>query len=223
MATKKTTPTRKSTKKSPSKKAPRRSPAKAAPPPVRDESGPEAVEYCFRGTIYQLQKDDAGFHFGDLTFKTKYEFGRHLAKLHDEPEPAVETDPLPAHVETTLAKKPRRRSKAQKAAGDASEPAEVEAAPDAERVAKRPRKAAAGSKDRKTSPDPRLAPGTTLSRMYKGQEIKVTVQDDGTFLYDGQTFKSISAVAKHIVGYMISGPVFFRLVEPKPAAAKDGQ
>lgn len=223
MATKKTTAARKSAKKTTSKKSSRRARAKAAPLQVHDESGPEAVEYCFRGTIYQLQKDDAGFHFGDLAFKTKYEFGRHLAKLHGTPSPAPATDPLLAHVEKTLAKTPRRRSKAQEAAGEAPVADQVDAAPDAKRAAKRPRKPTAAPKDRKTSPAPRLAPGTTLSRMYKGQEIKVAIQDDGTFLYDGQTFKSISAVAKHIVGYMISGPVFFRLVEPKPTAAKDGQ
>ena len=52
--------------------------------------------------------------------------------------------------------------------------------------------------------DPRLVPGVTLTRTYKGREIKVQVQDDGSFLYEGQTFGSISGVAKHIVGYMMA-------------------
>jgi len=58
------------------------------------------------------------------------------------------------------------------------------------------------------------AVGSTLTRSFKGKDITVTVTADG-FEYDGQTFKSISAVARHITGYAISGPVFFKLVEPK--------
>lgn len=55
-----------------------------------------------------------------------------------------------------------------------------------------------------------------LRRTYKGQEIVVDIVD-GEYLYDGQTFKSISGVARHIVGYQISGPVFFKLAEAKAA------
>ena len=58
------------------------------------------------------------------------------------------------------------------------------------------------------------AVGTTLVREFKGKAREVLVTADG-FQYDGQTFKSISAVARHITGYMISGPVFFKLVELK--------
>jgi hypothetical protein len=60
------------------------------------------------------------------------------------------------------------------------------------------------------------AVGTTLTRSFKGKDIAVKVTADG-FQYEGQTFKSISACARHICGYMISGPVFFKLVEPKAA------
>jgi hypothetical protein len=68
--------------------------------------------------------------------------------------------------------------------------------------------------------DPRLpAIGSVMKRQFKGKEISVKVTADG-FEYDGQTFKSISACARHITGYMISGPVFFRLVEPKRPEAK---
>lgn len=61
------------------------------------------------------------------------------------------------------------------------------------------------------------AVGTTLRRSFKGQDITVKVTADG-FVYEGQTFASISAVARHITGYMISGPVFFKLVAPKRVA-----
>jgi hypothetical protein len=58
-----------------------------------------------------------------------------------------------------------------------------------------------------------LAPGTALTRRYKGEDLEVKVTDAG-FEFGGETFKSISAVARHIVGYQISGPVFFGLAGP---------
>ena len=46
--------------------------------------------------------------------------------------------------------------------------------------------------------DPRLpAPGTTLTREFKGKEIRVEVLDTG-FAYDGQTWRSLSAIAKAV-------------------------
>ena len=63
--------------------------------------------------------------------------------------------------------------------------------------------------------DPRLpAVGQTLTREFKGRTIEVKVTDDG-FEFEGESFRSISAVARHITGYMISGPVFFRLDQPE--------
>jgi hypothetical protein len=91
----------------------------------------------------------------------------------------------------------------------------------AARASKKPAiKAAPRRVSQKTTRDPRLpAVGQTLEREFKGKTVKVKVAADG-FEYDGQTFKSISACARHITGYMISGPVFFRLVEPKRPEAK---
>lgn len=60
------------------------------------------------------------------------------------------------------------------------------------------------------------AVGSTLKRSFKGNDIAVKVTADG-YLFDGQTFGSLTAVARHITGYAISGPVFFKLVEPKAA------
>jgi len=74
----------------------------------------------------------------------------------------------------------------------------------------------------KPKPDPRLpAVGTVMTRTFKGKEIKVKVAEDG-FIYEGETFKSLSGLARHIVGYMISGPVFFKMAEPKTAKTKKG-
>ena len=54
-----------------------------------------------------------------------------------------------------------------------------------------------------------LLPGTILTRWYKGQTLKVQVLRHG-FEYDGQVYKSLSAVAKAITGSHTSGFLFFR-------------
>lgn len=55
-----------------------------------------------------------------------------------------------------------------------------------------------------------LPVGTVLRRQFKGKEVLVTVVEGG-FEYQDQVFKSITAVARRITGYGISGPVFFKL------------
>jgi Protein of unknown function (DUF2924) len=52
-------------------------------------------------------------------------------------------------------------------------------------------------------------PGTILTRWYKGQTLKVQVLRHG-FEYNGQVYKSLSAVAKAISGSHTSGFLFFR-------------
>jgi hypothetical protein len=52
-------------------------------------------------------------------------------------------------------------------------------------------------------------PGTILTRWYKGQTLKVQVLRHG-LEYDGQVYKSLSAVAKAITGSHTSGFLFFR-------------
>ena len=87
---------RKSVKKSPvktaAKKAPRKPSVKAAPTEAPADPSPELVEYAFRGTTYQLQKDAAGYRFGDLTFKSMSGFGKHLAKLNGTSDAATYRD-----------------------------------------------------------------------------------------------------------------------------------
>ena len=61
--------------------------------------------------------------------------------------------------------------------------------------------------------DSRLPPpGTILTRKYKGQDLQVQVMPDG-FLYQGQVFGSLSAVAKAITGSHCNGFLFFRLTQ----------
>ncbi|TWU64552.1 DUF2924 domain-containing protein [Crateriforma conspicua] len=53
-------------------------------------------------------------------------------------------------------------------------------------------------------------PGTLITRVYKGREIRVRVTIDG-FEFEGELFRSLSAVAKHITGSHWSGNRFFKL------------
>jgi hypothetical protein len=59
----------------------------------------------------------------------------------------------------------------------------------------------------------RLLPGTVITRMYDDVEHRVLVRGPGDFEYQGQRFKSLSALARHITGSSWSGPVFFGLKE----------
>jgi hypothetical protein len=56
-------------------------------------------------------------------------------------------------------------------------------------------------------------PGTVLTRTYKGKHVAVTVLDDGTFDYDGQTYRSLSAIAKAVTGSHWNGYLFFGLTK----------
>lgn len=56
----------------------------------------------------------------------------------------------------------------------------------------------------------RPLPGTLITRVYKGQELRVRVLANG-FEYEGEFYKSLSAVAKKITGSHWSGNKFFNL------------
>lgn len=62
--------------------------------------------------------------------------------------------------------------------------------------------------------------GARLIREWKGVTHEVEVIDEG-YRYQGQTFKSLSAVAKAITGTPWSGPVFFGLKSKPFPMAKD--
>ena len=55
-------------------------------------------------------------------------------------------------------------------------------------------------------------PGTILTRRYKGRALQVEVLEHG-FAFDGQVFRSLSAVAKAVTGSHCSGHFFFGLTE----------
>ena len=59
--------------------------------------------------------------------------------------------------------------------------------------------------------DPRLpAPGSVITREYKGEEYQVVVHERD-FEYQGRRFKSLSKVAKEITGTNWNGYGFFKL------------
>ncbi len=60
-------------------------------------------------------------------------------------------------------------------------------------------------------------PGTVLIRPYKGLRLTVQVLEDG-FEWNGQAFKSLSAVATAITGDHVSGPFFFGFRKRKRAS-----
>jgi ATPase subunit of ABC transporter with duplicated ATPase domains len=59
--------------------------------------------------------------------------------------------------------------------------------------------------------DPRLpAAGTVLEREHQGKKIRVTVLEDG-FRYEGQTYHSLSTVARVATGTIWNGFTFFKI------------
>ncbi|CAI8820609.1 conserved protein of unknown function [Methylococcus capsulatus] len=66
-------------------------------------------------------------------------------------------------------------------------------------------------KARRPSSTIHLPPGTVLVREWGEQDHKVIVTAEGRFDYAGQSFKSLTAVARHITGTAWSGPLFFGL------------
>jgi len=73
-----------------------------------------------------------------------------------------------------------------------------------------------------TDHDPRLPlPGTYVTRVYKGREIVVKVRPKG-FEYEGEIYRSLSAVAKAVTGKHWNGYHFFELLEPQEKRNADG-
>jgi hypothetical protein len=64
-----------------------------------------------------------------------------------------------------------------------------------------------------------LKAGTVLVRDYQGQRHTVTIVHDG-FLWQGTTYRSLSAIARAMTGTAWSGPRFFGLKETDDRQAK---
>jgi len=91
----------------------------------------------------------------------------------------------------------------------------------AKKTTKKPAKAST-AKASKRPATKRSSASDQIRRQYKGKELVIDVID-GQFVYEGQTFSSLSALATSIVGYGISGPHFFRMAMPKPGKLTGGE
>lgn len=111
---------------------------------------------------------------------------------------------LQANAEGGLTERARQR--AEELANDA----EIRVTPPRER---KPKGDATPPATIKLTPgrDSRLPPvGNWIEREYKGQTIRVLVVADG-FEYEGNRYKSLSAVAKAVTGSHMNGFLFFHL------------
>ncbi len=57
----------------------------------------------------------------------------------------------------------------------------------------------------------RLAPGTLLTREFRGQTHRVLAMPNSQFDYNGKPYSSLTAIAYDITGTRWSGPAFFGL------------
>lgn len=57
---------------------------------------------------------------------------------------------------------------------------------------------------------PTLEPGGVIRKNYKGRDIAVQITDGG-FIYDGNAYRSLSAIAKLITGTHVNGRAFFKV------------
>ncbi len=72
----------------------------------------------------------------------------------------------------------------------------------------------------RVKPDDRLPmAGTLLKRDYKGRTIQVRVLEKG-FEFDGEVYRSLSAVARKVTGSHWNGYHFFRLPKPGKVASE---
>jgi hypothetical protein len=88
---------------------------------------------------------------------------------------------------------------------------------------KRLKQIAAALKDGRDLPEApkrELQPGTRLLREWKGQTHIVEVLADG-FAWRGQTYRSITKIARLITGMSWSGPVFFGLRDKRKRATPE--
>jgi hypothetical protein len=108
------------------------------------------------------------------------------------------------------------------AEGDLSERARARAAElarDADIRMSTPKASAKGAPERthvaelRISSDKRLPiPGTVITRQYKGRTVAVTILPNG-FEYEGEVYRSLSAVAKAVTGTHWNGYHFFNLLK----------
>jgi hypothetical protein len=115
---------------------------------------------------------------------------------------------LQALAEGGLSERARRR------AAELANDADLRLNPPRPPRAAQPAPAPPATRPEPAAVDRRLPPpGTVLTRTYKGLTLQVEVLPKG-FAYQGQVFRSLSAVAKAITGSHCNGFLFFGLTRP---------
>jgi ATPase subunit of ABC transporter with duplicated ATPase domains len=111
-------------------------------------------------------------------------------------------------TKTTRKAATAKSTKTEKAATAKSEKAEKGTkAEKAEKAERRTRTSPRKAGER----DPRLpAVGTVLEREHQGKKIRVTVLEDG-FRYEGETYSSLSTIARVATGTIWNGFTFFKI------------
>jgi hypothetical protein len=113
-----------------------------------------------------------------------------------------------AAAEAEQARNAKKAKTTRKAATKKNEKAEkTEKSTKAEKAERRTRTSPRKAGER----DPRLpAAGTVLEREHQGKKIRVTVLEDG-FRYEGETYNSLSTVARVATGTIWNGFTFFKI------------
>ncbi len=113
-----------------------------------------------------------------------------------------------AAAEAEQARNAKKAKTTRKAATKKSEKAEkAEKSTKAEKAERRTRTSPQKAGER----DPRLpAAGTVLEREHQGKKIRVTVLEDG-FRYEGETYNSLSTIARVATGTIWNGFTFFKI------------
>lgn len=120
---------------------------------------------------------------------------------------------MQANVEGDLSERAQRR--AEELANDADLRVQAPRRTNATAVDGTPRAVATGTVV--CPPDSRLPlPGNVLAREYKGRDIRVTVLEKG-FEFEGEVYRSLSAIAKAVTGSHWNGYHFFGLKNGKEA------
>jgi len=123
---------------------------------------------------------------------------------------------LQSLAEGGLSERARRRAKA------LARDADIRAIPPADLILSAPDRPADRTQPAReylrSKHDPRLPmPGTRIKRPYKGHVYEVEVLANG-FAYDGEFYRSLSAVAHAITGGHWNGYFFFGLQDPRKEA-----
>ena len=114
---------------------------------------------------------------------------------------------MQANVEGGLSERARQRAK------ELANEADLRLMPPRGHEFQTNRNEAMSGKEVTESLDPRLpSPGTLLTRSYKGRTLQVEVLGDG-FAFEGERYKSLSAVASAITGTRWNGFLFFGLTQ----------